>query len=161
MASCNKCSMMLQPVWACCSRTCCRLFEHVVAVHVAAFLSMLQPDMLPPFRAYSSRKCCRLFDHFAAWVEYDVARIIFSSLLVQTSHCAAQAPSDQRHFQVQCRPLYCRKVQERITRYLQVQLVHLLCNNVQKHQRVLFSGHIQVQLRPLCCRHIQEVHMPL
>jgi fumarate hydratase class II len=47
---------MLLPVQACCSRTCCRLFKHVAAGHVAAYSSMLQLDMLQPVRA-----CCSLW----------------------------------------------------------------------------------------------------
>ncbi len=46
------------PVQACCRRTWCRLFEHVAAGHVAACSSMLQPDMLPLVRACCSRTSC-------------------------------------------------------------------------------------------------------
>ncbi len=148
---------MLPPVRTCCSRTCCRLFEHVSAGHVAACSSILQPDMLPTFRACFSRTCCRLLEHvvaghvaaFSSMLQPDMLPPIgpccslirtycsqdriFSSLLVQTSLYAAQAPIDQRHFQVQHRPLYCthvqmkfrslrsRKVQEQRSRYVQVQ----------------------------------------
>ncbi len=89
------CSSMLQPdmlppVQACCSRTCCRLLEHVaaghvvavraccsrtfaacwsIAGHVAACLSMLQTDMLPPVLACCSRTfaaCWSIVGHVAA-----------------------------------------------------------------------------------------------
>jgi hypothetical protein len=36
---------MLPPVQACYSQTCCRLFKHVTARHVAAYSSMWQPDL--------------------------------------------------------------------------------------------------------------------
>ncbi len=92
----------------CCSlfRACCHMFKQVVARHVAAFSSMLQPghvvalssmlqpDMLPPVSA-----CCSLIRTCCRWDR------IFSSLLVQTSLCAAQAPINQRHFQVKHRHL--------------------------------------------------------
>jgi hypothetical protein len=61
--------LCLQPVWACCSRTCCRLFEHVAAGHVAACSSMLQPDMLLPVQACCSRTfaaCSSIAGHLAA-----------------------------------------------------------------------------------------------
>ncbi len=62
---------------------------------------------------------------------------IFSSLLAQTSLCAAHAPFDQRHFQVQHRPLKCRHVL--------VQFRSLQCRKVQEQ----LSRYVQVQLKPL------------
>ena len=57
---------MLQPVPARCSQTCCCLFKHVAARHVAAFSIMLQLEMLPTFQACCSRTCCLLFAHVLA-----------------------------------------------------------------------------------------------
>ncbi len=103
---------MLPSFRACCSWTCCRLFEHVAAGHVAACSSMLQLDsghvaacssmlqldMLPFIRACCSRTCCRLFEHVATWFEHFVARITYlaaSSELGTTRPGAAQARERQ------------------------------------------------------------------
>jgi hypothetical protein len=80
---------MLPPVRASCSRTCYRLFEHVAAGHVAACSSMLQLEMLPPLRACCSRDR------------------IFSSHLVQTSLCAAQASIGLRYSTSRCSTGLC------------------------------------------------------
>ncbi len=115
------CNKMQHDVPARCSRTCCCLFKHVVARHVAAFSIMLQLEMLPTFWACCSRTCCLLFAHvlaghvaaFSSMLQPDMLppvrtccslihtccsrdRIFSMHLLVQTSLCAAQAPIDQR-----------------------------------------------------------------
>ncbi len=137
---------MLPPVNAYRSWTCCCLFKHVAAGHVAAFSTMLQPDMLPPLRACCSQTCCRLFKHIAA------GHVVTCLSILQPDLNMLQP------VQVQCRSPQCRKVQEQVSRYIQVQLCPSYIA-MSKQQRVLLSEHFEVQLRPLCCRHIQKAHM--
>jgi hypothetical protein len=123
---------MLPPFRACCSRTCCRIFKHAAARHIAAFLSMWQPDMLPPFRACCSRTCCRIFEHVGAGhvqlrllLTRDTSMCSTGLFNVHTSRCSSG-------------PWGVEKVQEQLSRYIQVQL------------KPLYSGDTLVRSTDLC-----------